>query len=88
METMKIKEPLEITRTDIENYVKMKLYTELTLIKEKLTLFEKKYNCNFPGFEKSVTTAEEEDFKQWDDYMEWKAFYKKYNRLKEKVAQD
>ena len=83
---MKMNDPFEISRKDIESYMKMKLYTELTLIKEKLRLFEKKYNCNFPRFEETVTTAEEEDFEQWDDYMEWKAFFNKYNRLKEKVA--
>jgi hypothetical protein len=81
MQTVKINEPVEITRKDIENYVKMKFYTELTLIKEKLALFEKKYNCDFLQFEKSINEAEEEDFERWDDYMEWKAFYKKYNRL-------
>jgi hypothetical protein len=85
MQTVKINEPVEITRKDIENYVKMKFYTELTLIKEKLTLFEKKYNCDFPQFEKSINEAEEEDFQRWDDYMEWKAFYNKYNRLEEKA---
>ena len=85
MQTVKINEPVEITRKDIENYVKMKFYTELTLIKEKLTLFEKKYNCDFPQFEKSINEAEEEDFERWDDYMEWKAFYNKYNRMAEKT---
>ena len=83
---MKINEPVEIARKDIENYVKMKFYTELTLIKEKLALFEKKYNCDFFQFEKSIKEAAEEDFERWDDYMEWKAFYNKYNRLKEKTT--
>ncbi len=41
MITAKIKEHVEITQQDVENYVKMKFYTELTLIKEKLALFEK-----------------------------------------------
>ena len=85
-EIVKTNEPVEITRKDIENYVKMKFYTELTLIKEKLALFEKKYNCDFSQFEKSINEAKEEDFERWDDYMEWKAFYKKYNRLKEKAT--
>jgi len=85
MQTAKINEPVEITRKDIENYVKMKFYTELTLIKEKLALFEKKYNCDFPQFEKSINEAEKEDFERWDDYMEWKAFYNKYKRLEEKA---
>jgi hypothetical protein len=79
-------EHIEVSKQDIENYVRMKIYTELTLIREKLMLFEKKYNCNFPDFEKKVTTAEEENFAEWDDYMEWKAFHNKQKRLKEKVS--
>ena len=75
-----------VSKKDVENYLKMKLYTELTLIKEKLSLFEKKYKCDFFQFEKRINEAEEEDFDRWDDYMEWKAFYKKYNHLKEKAA--
>jgi hypothetical protein len=79
-------EHIEVSKQDVENYVRMKIYTELTLIREKLMLFEKKYNCNFSVFERRVTTAEEENFEEWDDYMEWKAFYNKHRRLKEKVS--
>lgn len=86
MDTLTTNTPFEITRKDVESYVKMQLYTELTLIKEKLALFEIKYNCNFLLFEKSVTTAAEENFEHWDDYMEWKAFYNKYNLLKKRIA--
>ena len=84
MQTARQNEPLDITRKDVENYVRMRFYTEFTLIKEKLALFEKKYKCNFSQFEQAVTGAGEEDFERWDDYIEWKAFNKKYNRLKEK----
>lgn len=87
MITAKIKEPVEITQQDVENYVKMRFYTELTLIKEKLALFEKKYNCNFYQFEKSIKDSMNEDFESWDDYIEWKAFYSKYTHLKEKFIE-
>lgn len=81
MITTKMNEPVEITRQDVENYVKMKFYTELTLIKEKLALFEKKYNCDFIQFEEFIKNSMEEDFGRWDDYIEWKAFYNKYTHL-------
>lgn len=87
METIHQQGSLDVTRQEIENYLKMKLYTELTLVREKLGLFEKKYDCDFTRFEKTVNEAEEEDFERWDDYLEWKAFYKKYTRLKEKTNQ-
>jgi S-adenosylmethionine synthetase len=69
---------------EIEDFLRMKFFTELTLIKEKLSLFEKKYNSDFSHFETSVKNAQEEDFEQWDDYMEWKAFHNKYNELQER----
>ncbi len=72
---------VEITNQEIQSYVKMKLITELTLIKERLTLFKKKYNCDFSSFEQSVLHAETEEFEKWDDYMEWKAFEKKYQSV-------
>ncbi|HLP47888.1 MAG TPA: hypothetical protein VK469_18230 [Candidatus Kapabacteria bacterium] len=69
---------------EMEDFLRMKFLTELTLIKEKLSLFEKKYRSDFLHFESTVKNAEEEDFEQWDDYMEWKAFYKKYNELQKR----
>ncbi|MCU0285447.1 MAG: hypothetical protein MUF15_03505 [Acidobacteria bacterium] len=72
---------------EMEDFLRMKFLTELTLIKEKLSLFEKKYKSDFPHFESTVKNAEEEDFEQWDDYMEWKAFYNKYNELQKRSHQ-
>jgi len=86
MNPVNIKEITEVTGREIEGYLKMKLYTEITLIKEKLVLFEKKYGCPFAQFEKAINDAPQEDFEKWDDYMEWKAFHKKYYHLKKRTA--
>ncbi len=56
----------------------IRLY-ELHIIKEKLSLFEKKYGKSFKEFEKEV--KEKEDFEKWDDYLEWKAYFKAYEDL-------
>ena len=40
--------------------------------------FEKKYRITFEDFEKQIESAVKEDFEKWDDYIEWKAFYKSY----------
>ncbi len=34
--------------------------------------FAQKYNVTFGEFEKRITHAKEENFKEWDDYMAWK----------------
>ncbi len=56
----------------------IRLY-ELHIVKEKLTLFEKKYGKTFSDFEKEVLSKE--DFEKWDDYLEWKAYLKSLKEL-------
>ncbi|NPA39166.1 MAG: hypothetical protein GXO57_01785 [Thermodesulfobacteria bacterium] len=51
----------------------IKLY-DLHIVKEKISLFEKKYGKTFFEFEKEVLAKE--DFEKWDDYLEWKAYIK------------
>ena len=86
MEKAQLNETYGLSSQDIKNYVKMKLYTDLTLVKEKLTLYKQKYACDFKHFEKKIKSAEEENFEHWDDYMEWKAFSLKQEKLLEKIA--
>jgi len=85
METVQMNEIYGVSQQDIINYAKMKLYTDLTLVKEKLALFKKKYDCDFNIFENQVKSATEEDFERWDDYIEWKAFNQKQERLLSKI---
>lgn len=59
------------------------LIYEINKAKDKLTLFENKYSSDFLSFETTVKTASNENIEGWDDYMEWKAFYKSYKKLLE-----
>lgn len=63
---------ITITKDEIIEYKKMKTIGEITLLKEKITLFERKYNNTFEEFKKEMEKSEE-DFEIWDDYIEWKA---------------
>ncbi len=53
---------------------------EIHTVKEKIKLFENKYKKSFQEFEIEVKTTKE-NFENWDDYMEWKAYKKTYNSL-------
>jgi len=44
--------------------------------------FEKKYSLAFEDFEKQIKSAIKEDFEKWDDYIEWKAYFKSYQYWK------
>lgn len=58
-------------------------------VAEKIRLFEKTYGMSFDEFEKDLKVSEKEDFKKWDDYMEWKGYKKVMQKLiKEKQELD
>ena len=44
--------------------------------------FEKKYHMGFEDFQSKIKKSEKEDFKKWDDYIEWKAYFTAYNHWK------
>lgn len=76
-----------ISREEIKEYEKLKIISELSLVKQRVKLFEIKYKCSFDEFETQLSQKREEDFKQWDDYIEWKAYTEKQETLKEKLEQ-
>jgi predicted DNA-binding protein YlxM (UPF0122 family) len=63
---------INISQDEIKDYLKLKTLSQLSSYKEKIGLYEKKYDMNFPQFEKEVQQGEEK-FEMWDDYIEWKA---------------
>lgn len=56
-------------------------------INEKIRLFEQKYNQTWPEFSRKIESATDEDFDQWDDYIEWKAYTKMAEDLAFKIGE-
>ena len=73
-----------ISKDEIKEYEKLNIITEITLIKEKITLFETKYGCPLEVFKKRME-EHEEIFEEWDDYIEWKANFDILGDLEEKL---
>lgn len=71
---------------EVKEYKKLKLISEMVPIKERIKLFENKYDSNFKNFEKKIK-QQPEDFKLWDDYIEWKAYQNKFEEIKEKIGE-
>ena len=69
-----------INLNNIKNLYYANLLYELHTVEDKITFFEKKYNIALSDFESNIKNSKEE-FEKWDDYMEWKAFNKKYGDL-------
>lgn len=75
---------LEVFSDEIKEYKRLKIISEIVLVREHIKLFEQKYGCSFQDFEKRLQ-QEAENFAQWDDYIEWKAYQKNFEGLKKKI---
>lgn len=64
-----------ISKTKVAEWILLDYFSKVNTLKEKISLFVKKYNTEFPEFEKKIKTASKENFEEWDDYIEWKAFH-------------
>ncbi|NHI95063.1 MAG: hypothetical protein EAX96_21410 [Candidatus Lokiarchaeota archaeon] len=77
---------IKISKDEIKEYEKLKVFSQLTLVKEKIKLFENKYGLSIEEFSKTLK-KNEEDFETWDDYIEWKANLAAKIDLKKKLAE-
>lgn len=71
---------INISKEEIRLLEKLNIISQIVPIREKIRLFEQKYDCNFKTFESRIQ-MEEEDFQKWDDYIEWKAYTEKLKDL-------
>jgi len=65
---------MKLKEKSLEELYSANLYYELHIAEDKIKLFETKYNCRFEDFEKQVSEQSDENFDEWDDYIEWKAY--------------
>jgi hypothetical protein len=59
--------------------------TQLKEVMLKIFDFQDKYGCLFSDFEENIKNATEENFEDWDNYMEWKANFNTAKDLNRKI---
>ena len=64
-----------VSKTEVADLLKLDLLARLREAREKASLFERTHQQPFEAFEQAVL-HEEENFAQWDAYVEWKAYRK------------
>lgn len=74
-----------IPKSEISHFLTLDTLAKLNKYKRILKGYEEKYKCTFKQFEKRVKSGKEEAFEEWDDYVEWEAFYHFYDSLNEKL---
>ncbi len=77
---------ITVSSDEIKEYEKLKIISQLTPVKEKIRYFEKKYGCSFEEFEKRLKERDE-NFEEWDDYIEWKAYVKSLKNLEQRLRE-
>ncbi len=75
---------IEISKNEIKEYEKLKIISELAMIREKNQLYERKYECSLNEFKQQIA-GKDENFKEWDDFIEWTAYTESEKNLIEKL---
>ena len=78
---------LKISKDEIKEYEKLKIISKLAMAKGKIELLENKYSCSFNELDKIIKNKESENFNTWDDYIEWKAYKKTIEKLKQRIKE-
>lgn len=75
---------ITITKNTISEWLLLDVYSEIHIAKEKIQYFEKKYKKSYIDFETELKNSEE-DFKKYDDYIEWKSYLKIMSSAQKKI---
>lgn len=65
---------MEIKLSEIKEFSKLKVISQISLVKDKILFYEQKYGMNFSDFEVKIKSDNNENSDEWDDYIEWKAY--------------
>lgn len=76
---------ITIPKQQVANWLLLEYLATAHAVNEKIRLLERKYAQTWEEFSTAVQTAPEEDFEQWEDYIEWKAYNKMAHSLAVKM---
>lgn len=76
---------LTVKKSDIADGLLLELLSDMHVVKDKLAYFEKKYRVSYAVFEQTVKN-QEENYQQWDDYIEWKAYIRMFEDISRKMS--
>lgn len=70
-----------VNKNKIKELLYAEILYELHITQDKLKWFNSKYQMEFESFEAKIKNTENENFSEWDDYIEWKGFFNNYKYL-------
>lgn len=73
-----------VPKGEVEGLLRLDLLARLHEAREREDLFERTHQQSFEAFEETVLGGEE-DFRQWEEYLEWKAYRSVRQDLEQKL---
>ncbi len=67
---------ITVHKQEIANWLLIDCQATLHTVREKLHFFEQKYHQSWNTFKQQIKNSADENFSQWDDYIEWKDYIK------------
>ncbi len=72
---------LVIEKQRVADWMLLSYHAEQRQLHDRIVIYENKYNQSFKKFEKNIKQKENENFDEWDDYIEWKAYNDFYSQI-------
>jgi hypothetical protein len=68
-----IKAPGWVAKDDVLSLLRQDLQMKLAYYQSQCRTFEQKYQKSFAEYDAALRAERQEDFQQWEDYMDWEA---------------
>lgn len=78
---------ITVDKDHISRLMLFEAYAEKHQAEEKIRLYHQKYSRSFDAFEDHIQNAAEENFENFDDYIEWKAYRKIADEINSRIAE-
>jgi len=75
---------LVVSAKDVKALEKLKVISQLAPLKERVRSLENNYGCDLRALEEKIKQLPE-DFKLWDDLIEWKAYSESIKELEARL---
>ena len=91
MRVVTMEVPTWVTEEEIQRdalqALKFRALWKLEYYESRMRPFERKYGTSFEEFKSRVEKAPQENFEEWDDLLEWEAYYRAYKEWQKRYEE-
>ena len=76
-----------LSKSQVSNWILLDYAAQKQVLQANTTFLERKYALDFLSFENKIKEENNENFEEWDDYIEWKAYNQFLNEITFKMEE-